>query len=71
MQLSWSRYRAYQFGTATDIPAPIDYNGFGYANLAFYRDGAWHIINQYNNSRFPILNFGAPEDRPVPAAFLP
>lgn len=40
VKLSWAGYRAFQFGSPGDIPVPLDYNGFGYANLAFYRDGA-------------------------------
>lgn len=61
---------AFDFGLATDIPAPADYDGDGRADLSVFRpsDGNWYRQNSSNGS-FNAFQFGLNGDRPTPTAY--
>jgi cytochrome c peroxidase len=59
------------FGTTGDIPAPGDYDGDGKADTAVFRPSTatWYINR--SSQGIGIFTFGASEDLPAPAAFVP
>jgi cytochrome c peroxidase len=58
-----------QFGISTDVPVPGDYDGDGKADFAVFRSGTWYILG--STSGFSASAWGLPDDRAVPAAFVP
>ena len=64
-------YYSVPFGATNDIPAPGDYDGDGKAETAVFRPSTatWYI-NRTSNGLL-IATFGATQDFPAPAAFLP
>jgi hypothetical protein len=62
-------FTAIQFGNASDIPTPADYDGDSKADLAVYREGVWYLLQSTNG--FAAVQFGLTGDKPVPSAFLP
>jgi len=51
-----------------DVPVPADYDGDGRADFAVFRNGAWYI--QKSIQGFAGVAFGAPDDKPIPGAFI-
>ena len=66
---SQTGFTAFQFGNASDIPAPADYDGDGRTDAAVFRNGVWYLRQSTNG--FSAQPFGLTNDKPVPAAFLP
>jgi glucan-binding YG repeat protein len=66
---SQTGFTAFQFGNASDVPAPADYDGDGKADAAVYRDGTWYLLESTNG--FSAVQFGSVNDKPVPTAYLP
>ncbi|MDQ3748192.1 MAG: hypothetical protein M3367_04120 [Acidobacteriota bacterium] len=66
---SQTGFTAFQFGFASDIPAPADYDGDGKADAAVYRDGIWYL--RQSASGFSGVQFGLTNDTPIPTAYLP
>jgi hypothetical protein len=62
----------YQWGLATDIPAPADYNGDRRADFTVFRAGQWYISFVHPNYSFwQLSHFGAAGDKPIPSVYLP
>jgi hypothetical protein len=62
---------AYQFGLASDIPAPADFDGDGTADLAVYRQGPQSVFYLLQSTAgFNAMPWGLAEDRPVPGAYV-
>lgn len=59
------------YGLVTDKPAPGDYDGDGASDLTVYRPngGLWFGQNSSVGER--ILQFGLPDDRPIPSSIVP
>ena len=66
---SQTGFTAFQFGLASDIPAPADYDGDGKTDAAVYRDGIWYL--RQSASGFSGVQFGLTNDTPIPTAYLP
>ncbi|MEO6393093.1 MAG: peptidase M23, partial [Pyrinomonadaceae bacterium] len=64
-------YFAWQFGNATDLPTPGDYDGDGRADFAIFRpsDGNWWI-RRSSSTATTVQTFGLNGDRPGPNAFV-
>jgi len=62
-------YYATQFGVATDIPAPADFDGDGKTDLAVFRNGVWYLLRSQQG--FTGTQFGQTNDKPVPNAYIP
>jgi len=66
----------YSFGSATDIPVPGDYDGDGYADIAYYTPSThvWHILSTSSGvigtGAVTTVNFGAAGVKPLPADYL-
>jgi hypothetical protein len=69
VQQSAQGFTAFQFGLATDIPAPADYDGDGKTDAAVFRDGIWYLRQSANG--FAATQFGLATDKPVPTNYLP
>ena len=63
-------FRAVQFGSPADIPAPGDFDGDGKADLNVFRPsrGIWYRLNSSTGAAI-TTPFGVTGDRPTPAAF--
>jgi hypothetical protein len=61
-------YRQMQFGLASDVNVPADYDRDGYTDLAVWRpsNGTWYIFDESANS-LKIKQWGMNGDIPVPA----
>lgn len=46
-----------------------DFDGDGKTDLGMYRNGVWYM--QRSQQGFGAVQFGATNDRPIPAAFVP
>ena len=57
------------WGLAADIPTPADYDGDGKADVAVFRNGIWYLQRSQNG--FAAEQFGAVNDKPLPASFIP
>jgi hypothetical protein len=60
---------AVQWGIASDIPAPGDYDGDGKSDQAVYRDGTWWILR--SGAGVVTTQFGVVGDLPVANRYLP
>jgi hypothetical protein len=58
-----------QWGISTDKPAPADFDGDGRVDAAVFRDGVWYL--RQSTGGISIQQFGLPNNKPIPAAFLP
>jgi len=57
-----------QWGAASDLPVPADYDGDGRADIAVWRAGTWYIVNSGDGAvRTEIL--GEATDVPVPGDY--
>ncbi|HEX8369238.1 MAG TPA: VCBS repeat-containing protein [Pyrinomonadaceae bacterium] len=63
-------YRQMQFGLASDVNVPADYDRDGYTDLAVWRpsNGTWYIFNESANN-LKIKQWGMNGDIPMPAQF--
>ena len=57
-----------QFGAATDLPAPADFDGDGATDIAVFRDGTWYILA--SGGTYTVLPFGKVGDIPVPRGYI-
>lgn len=59
------------WGTATYIPAPVDFDGDGSTDITIYRPstGDWHFIRSLNG-RTDGLHWGVAEDIPIPSVIF-
>ncbi|MDM7922386.1 MAG: M36 family metallopeptidase [Pyrinomonadaceae bacterium] len=59
---------AVQFGSASDVIVPADYEGDRKTDMAFYRDGEWFVMrsNDFTYYSFP---FGVATDIPAPGDY--
>ncbi|MDM7920903.1 MAG: VCBS repeat-containing protein, partial [Pyrinomonadaceae bacterium] len=64
-------YYSAPFGITGDIPAPGDYDGDGRADFTVFRPAASTWYSSRSSAGTMIVNFGAPTDYPVPAAYVP
>ena len=62
-------FKGFQWGLATDIPVPADYDADGKTDAGVYRDGVWFLLPSKGGITAP--QFGLTGDRPTPAAYLP
>ena len=62
-------YFSFPFGQSGDVPAPGDYDGDGKWDAGIFRGGTWYV--QRSTSGILIQQFGLPDDKPVPSAFVP
>ena len=60
-------YTTFQFGEATDLPAPADYDGDAKTDIAVFRqsNGTWYWINS-STTTFSHQQWGEPGDVPIP-----
>jgi hypothetical protein len=68
-QSSNNQPRYERFGLVTDTLVPADYDGDGKADIAVYRDGTWYLLRSQQG--LSASQFGAANDKPIPAAFIP
>jgi hypothetical protein len=63
-------YRQMQFGLASDVNVPADYDRDGYTDIAVWRpsDGTWYIFDESAN-QVTIKKWGMDGDIPVPAQY--
>jgi hypothetical protein len=56
-----------QWGNATDVPVPGDYDGDTRTDFAVYRNGDWYV---FQSTAGPLIaNWGVATDKPVPADY--
>lgn len=67
---SGTNYKQMQFGLASDINVPADYDGDGYTDIAVWRpsSGTWYIFDESANSVL-VRQWGTNGDIPQPIQF--
>jgi hypothetical protein len=63
-------YFSFPFGVTDDIPAPGDYDGDGKFDATVFRPSDMNWYSNRTTSGILIVNFGLPNDIPVPSAFV-
>lgn len=68
-QSSNNQPRYGSWGSASDKRVSGDFDGDGKTGIAVFRDGIWYMLRSQQG--FGAVQFGATNDRPIPAAFVP
>jgi hypothetical protein len=58
-----------QWGSATDVPVPGDYDGDGKTDYAIFRNGTWYLYQ--STAGIVIANWGIAGDVPIPSKYIP
>ena len=59
----------YQWGLASDLPVPGDYDADGKTDVAIYRNGDWWIRQTWTNT-LSWMNYGLVADMPIQNSFV-